>query len=401
MDAIHIEYLPNTRTGDEPVPEIQDMSTLQAKKIGVFHQSWPEYHPTPLRNLDALSSYLGVSAIRVKDESQRFGIGAFKVLGSTWAIGRYLADAWSIPLDNLTFESLHAEAKAHEPITFTAASDGNHGLGVAWTAQQLGQRAVIYLPKGTIEERVARIRRLGAIAEVTTMNYDDTVRQVALLSRQRGWVMVQDTSWDGYHDIPLWVMQGYLTMVREAEHQWNLTSEKPPTHIIIQAGVGSLAGSVVGWFAGRNSGQVPVIVIAEPMAAPALYRSAAAGGQPVKISGSLDTIMAGLACGEPNPEAWKIIRSRAYGFVVCNDVVAARGTRILSNPLNGDPVIATGESGSMPLGLLATILDQSKFVSLRAMLDLGTDARILLFNTEGVTDPDLHRELVWDGKYCV
>jgi diaminopropionate ammonia-lyase len=157
---------------------------------------------------------------------------------------------------------------------------------------------------------------------------------------------------------------------------------------------------VVGWFAASNP--TPAIIIAEPIAAPALYRSAAApDGRPVKISGNLDTIMAGLACGEPNPEAWKIIRSRANGFVVCNDLVAARGTRILSNPLGEDPEIATGESGSMPLGLLATVLDQAKYAALRDMLGLGSDARILLFNTEGVTDPDLHRKLLWDGKYCV
>ncbi|MHB1957124.1 MAG: diaminopropionate ammonia-lyase [Sulfobacillus sp.] len=379
------------------LPNHDVLGVAEAPQIIRFHRTWPQYRATPLRHLPELAQYVDVAAICVKDESQRFGIRSFKVLGSSWAMGRYLALKWGLPSEQITFAQLQDRAREHQPLTFAAASDGNHGLGVAWTARELGQRAMIYLPAGTVGSRVDRIRSTGAMAEVTPWNYDDTVEYVGKLCQHNDWVMIQDTAWQGYHDIPLWVMQGYMTMVMEAQRQWNQIQNAPPTHIILQAGVGSLAGAVTGWFA--HSKSTPAIIIAEPTAAPALWRSAASPhGQPVKVA--IDhTIMAGLACGQPNPTAWEIIRQSASGFLICDDVVAARGTRILANPLPPDPVILAGESGSMPLGLLVTLLDHPEYKDLRDELQLDDTSRILLFNTEGITDPALFRELVWDAKY--
>jgi len=366
-----------------------------------FHASFPEYRPTPLCRLAHLAAFLGVKGIYVKDESWRFGLGAFKVLGGSYAIARHLGRQLGIEPDALAFQRLAAAmAGRRRPVTFATATDGNHGRGVAWTARRLGCRAVVYLPAGAARQRVENIRAEGAEAVVTDLNYDDAVRLAAENARRHGWTVVQDTAWEGYEDIPAWIMQGYGTMAAEALEQLASYDAPPPTHVFVQAGVGSLAGAVQGYLARLYGDRRPKLIVVEADRADCLYRSAlAADGRPRTVGGDLATIMAGLACGEPNPLGWDILRHHSEIFVSCPDWVAAAGMRILGAPLGDDPRIISGESGAVPAGLLAAVMRQPGLADLRRALGLGSDSRILLFSTEGDTDPDNYRRIVWDGEH--
>lgn len=367
-----------------------------------FHSSFPCYETTPLRSLEHLAAALGVAGVYVKDESYRFGLNAFKVLGGAYAMARYLARRLNRDIGELTYELLVSEAVKEQlgDITFTTATDGNHGRGVAWTANQLKQKSVVYMPKGSSARRLQHIQAEGAEAYITDLNYDDAVRLAAGNARKYGWVVVQDTAWAGYENIPAWIMQGYGTLAAEALEQLNGLGVAKPTHIFVQAGVGSLAGAVQGYFADIFQEERPKTVIVEASQANCLFQSAQAGdGKPHIVGGDMTTIMAGLACGEPNSIGWNILRDYSAMFVSCPDWVAAKGMRILGNPLGSDTRVVSGESGAVTAGLLSVIMQRAEFKTARAALGLDENSRVLLINTEGDTDPEKYRSIVWDGEY--
>ena len=192
-----------------------------AAKALSFHLSFPEYRATPLVSLDTLAKELGVASIYVKDESYRFGLNAFKVLGGSHAIGNYIAKKLGVSLEELPYEKLISREIREElgSLTFVTATDGNHGRGIAWTANRLRQKSVVYMPKGSAMERLRNIQALGSDASITELNYDDTVRKAKEDADHFGWVLVQDTSWDGYEEIPGWIMEGYTTMAAEVTRQ--------------------------------------------------------------------------------------------------------------------------------------------------------------------------------------
>lgn len=366
-----------------------------------FHRTFPDYQPTPLRQLDKLAKNLGVGGIYVKDESYRFGLNAFKALGGSYAIGRYLAKRLNKDISELPFEVLTSPEVKEKlgDITFATTTDGNHGRGIAWTARQLRQKSVVYMPKGSSQYRLERIQSEGAYAEITDMNYDDAVRMTAAEAKKHGWVVVQDTSWEGYEEIPSWIMQGYGTMSAESLEQLQNFGIDKPTHIFIQAGVGALAGSVQGYFASLFKENRPITAIVEADQADCLYKSAlAADGRPRVVGGDMATVMAGLACGEPNLIGWNILRDYSDVFVSCPDWVAAKGMRVLANPLLGDPKVISGESGAVTAGLISQIMIDDNFKEAREALQLDETSQILLFNTEGNTDPYKYRSIVWDGE---
>lgn len=284
-------------------------------------------------------------------------------------------------------------------ITFTTATDGNHGRGVAWTAQQLGQKAIIYMPKGSAQTRVDNILAHGAQCIVTDLNYDDAVRMTWDLARKNGHVMVQDTAWDGYEDIPTWIMQGYMTLALEALEQMR-AQNLLPTHVFLQAGVGSFAGAVLGFLAAVLGSEAPAFVIVEPHKADCIYTSVLAGdGRPHAVTGDLDTLMAGLACGEANTVSWGVLRDYATAYISCPDYLAADGMRILAAPLRGDPQIVSGESGAITTGVLRWLMQHPAARTQRAALGLDKDSTVLLISTEGDTAPSIYREVVWFGHY--
>ena len=385
-----------------PASEDRNLAAMSGEiveKARNFHRSFPQYSVTPLANLNGMAAHLGLGSLHVKDESYRFGLNAFKVLGGSYAIGCYIAQKLGRDISTLTYEELTGEdfRRAFGQATFYTATDGNHGRGVAWAANQLGQKAVVRMPKGSSFVRRDNIAREGALVTIEELNYDDCVRLAAAEAAEaENGVVVQDTAWEGYEEIPTWIMQGYGTMADEAAEQLGCR----PTHVFIQAGVGSLAGAVVGYFANRYPDNPPTFVVVEASAADCLYRSAAAGdGEPRIVTGDLSTIMAGLACGEPNIVSWDILRNHTAAFVSCPDWVSARGMRMLGAPVQGDERVISGESGAVGMGLLSALMESDELQELREYLRLGAESHVLLFSTEGDTDPDQYKKIVWRGEY--
>ena len=379
------------------------MSEENVTKANEFHKSFPQYSVTPLQKLSALASYLGVKGIYCKDESYRFGLNAFKVLGGSYAMGRYIAKELGRDISQLPYNVLSSDKLREEfgQATFFTATDGNHGRGVAWAAKRLGQKAVVRMPKGTTKTRFDNIAKEGAEVTIEEVNYDDCVRMAAAeAAKTEHGIIVQDTAWAGYEEIPSWIMQGYGTLVLEADKQLKENGVDRPTHVFVQAGVGSLAGAVVGYFAHKYKENPPVMVVCEASAADCLYRSAVqADGNLVNVTGDLQTIMAGLACGEGNTIGWDILKNHVTVFASCPDWMSAKATLFYGNPLDSDPHIISGESGSVPLGLAYTALHDEDAKDLKEALKLDENSNILVISTEGDTDPVRYREIVWDGLY--
>ena len=380
---IQIEHKPTDAKSDT-----SNFSMEKARKVNEFHRSFEEYSVTPLADLKNLAGELGVGSIMVKDESPRFGLNAFKVLGGSYAIGQYIASKYGSD----------SAAPAPGAITFVTATDGNHGRGVAWTANRLGQKCVVYMPQGTAEERLLNIRKLGADASILDMNYDDCVRKAYEHVEKDGWVLIQDTAWPGYEEVPLHIMQGYTTMAYEVVSQMGGVK---PTHIFLQAGVGAMAGAMTAFYADLYKGaDKPVITIVEPSKADCIFRTAEADdGKLHYVTGIMDSIMAGLCCGEPCSIGWDIIRSHADHFISMDDVYAAQGMRVLGNPLPGDPRVISGESGASTMGFVSELLRRPELASLKEKIGLNKDSVILCISTEGATDREMYRKIVWDGAY--
>jgi len=393
----NLKFIANHLPGTDD-PYLQMMSKDEMTKARNFHRSFPQYRETPLADLREMAKVLGVSRICVKDESWRFGLNSFKVLGGAYSMGRYLAEELGRNITELPYSVLTSDAFRRElgTATFISATDGNHGRGVAWTARELGQRCIILMPKGTTKARYDNIAKLGAEVTIEDLNYDECVRKAASLadSYEHG-VIVQDTSWEGYEDIPAWIMQGYGVMSDEAAEQM---AEKP-THIFVQAGVGAMAGSAVGYFAALYPEDPPKMIIVEPNKADCMFRGAAEGsGRRYVVTGEMDSIMAGLACGEPCELGWDLMKNHAFGFVSADDSMTCRGMRMLAGNFKEDPHVVSGESGAAGFGAFASIMLEEGLSDVRQELGLDENSKVLCFSTEGDTDPVRYREIVWEGR---
>jgi diaminopropionate ammonia-lyase len=331
--------------------------------------SWPGYAPTPLRDLQSIARELGLAAVAFKEEQHRFGLRSFKALGGAYAVKKLAA------------------APGGPPAAVCCATDGNHGRSVAWGAREAGLRCVIYVHEGVSEGRAQAIRGFGAEVRRVGGNYDDSVRIAAADAAREGWTVVSDTSWEGYQDIPRDVMQGYGVMVGEAIAQGG-GGARPPTHVFVQGGVGGIAAATVAHLWERFGAARPRVVVVEPDKADCLTRSAEQG-RVVHLSGDLDTIMAGLSCGEPSPLAWAVLDPGADAFMAIGDAAIAPAMRALA-ALG----VVGGESGVAGLaGLRIAATDRA----MRAALGLDASSRVLLFGTEGATDPALYEELVGES----
>ena len=392
-----VNTLPKTEDANLSIMSIDNVATAKN-----FHQSFPQYQVTPLTRLSEMARYLGLASIHVKDESYRFGLNAFKVLGGSFAMAKYIAGQTGRDVSQLDYQTLTSDKLREEfgQATFFTATDGNHGRGVAWAANKLGQKAVIFMPKGTTKSRLDNILKENAQATIEELNYDDCVRKAAsYAAKTPHGVVVQDTAWEGYEEIPSWIMQGYGTMAMEADTQLHEDGCEAPTHVFIQAGVGSLAGAVQGYFANRYPENPPIVTVVESDMADCLYQGAKAGdGAPRNVGGDMQTIMAGLACGEPNIISWDILKNHVKAFVSCPDWVAEKGMRMLAAPIKGDRPVTSGESGAVTFGLLAAIMTMPELADLKEALQLNEQSRVLLFSTEGDTDPDRYKAIVWEGR---
>ena len=366
-------------------PNFASMDRVKAVKI--FHQSFPDYVSTPLVQLSGFAARLGIDALMVKDESQRFGLKAFKVLGASYAIAKEIQRQLSLNDEELNFDAITAHSNALKSLTFVTATDGNHGRAVAWCAEQFGCKAVVFMPKGTSQFRLEAIRSHGARAEITELNYDETVLFSAQQAKENDWVLLQDSSWEGYKTVPKHIMQGYFSLVSEFEDQtmaW-------PTHVLTQAGVGSFAASIFSYFL-VSSKPTPKLILVEPTGAACYFNSIHIGDGKPHLTKELNTMMAGLACGQPSILAWDIIKSNCDAFVVCQDQVAIKGMQLLANPVSNDAVVVSGESGAVPVGLVDEVCTNQKYSLVKERLKFDSSSKILIFSTEGDTDPEVYKQ---------
>ena len=383
-----------------PAPDF--LSAAAVKNVFRVHRALPVYEPTPLARLDSLAEKLGVRAVFVKDESKRFGLNAFKGLGGLYSLFRLICRELRLDAQTVTFDDLKKPELLEKVrrMVFITTTDGNHGRGVAWAAHQLGCEAHVYMPVGSSPARADAIRAFGAECEIMDTGYDDTVRMTAKLAEENGWFLVQDTSWPGYTDVPTWIVQGYTTMAEEAAAQLESEGFKAPTHVFVQAGVGAMAGGVTGYLVSRYDCRRPKFITVEPENMACVYCSAQVNdGEAHPAVDTGETIMAGLNCGEPCTVTWPVLRDFCSWYVKCPDYIAANGMRILGAPVAGDPQVISGESGAVTAGLLAEICEQNDCTELRKMMGLDENSVVLLFSTEGDTDPESWERIVHRGAH--
>lgn len=385
-------------TGRSPRSELPPyFSETEAEKVRAFHEQIGAYKKTPLLSLPHLAARWGVAGIFVKDESKRFSLNAFKGLGGSYAMFRILCELLGLDPARTSLKELTEGANRERisQIEFVTCTDGNHGRGVSWAAGLFGCRAHVYMPHGTREVRAEAIRRVGpAEVTITDRNYDDTVKYALEMSEKHGWILIQDTAWDGYERIPAWIIQGYLTMAAETAEELD-SLQVQPTHIFLQAGVGAMAGGLVSFFSGRRGKNKPVFIIVEPEVADCFYRSAKAG-EIRSVEGAPVTIMAGLNCGTPCKIVWPVIRDFAEFFLSGPDDMAADGMRTYAMGLDGDPTIVSGESGAATLGAAQRLMEDAVLTEARKRMGLGKTSVLLFINTEGDTDPENYRRIVTD-----
>jgi diaminopropionate ammonia-lyase len=350
-------------------------------------KAWPGYQPTALRQLDGLAARLKLGRIFYKDESTRFGLGAFKAVGGAYAVLRHLQDklGGSVTASDLIAGKYRDRTK---DITVCTATDGNHGKSVAWGARLFGCRAVIYIHQGVSVGREQAIAAYGADMRRIPDNYDASVRACAADAERNGWQVISDTTWDGYREIPRHVMHGYGVMMDEVLEQ--LPPREDLTHVFIQAGVGGLPAAVAGYLWLEQDALRPKIVVVEPEKADCHYQSAKAG-KPTAVTGKLDTLMAGLACGEVSPLAWTLLDKASFAFMTVPDDAAVFAMKTLAEGIGNDPKVVGGEAGVGGLaGLIAAAIDSDA----RKALLLDERSKILIIGSEGATDPALYAQLV-------
>jgi diaminopropionate ammonia-lyase len=368
------------------------MSISEAQRSHVLLSSWQHLsaNPTPLYALPGLAAAIGVGSIDLKDESVRSPLASFKALGAPVALVRLILRTW--PDHGIDAAALlRGEHRGLlEDFTVISATDGNHGRALAAAAQSVGCRCVIVIHANVSVERADAIAAYGAEIVRISGNYDESVVHAADLAAANGWHVVSDTSYPGYTDIPRDVMQGYSIIAAEIMAQSQATpTSSPYTHVFLQGGVGGFAAGVASYLWEIFGTHRPRIVVVEPAEADCLYQSAILG-RPATATGSVDSVMAGLACGETSPLAWQFLDQSVDDFVLVPDDAAVATMRIVAIPPHGDIPIVGGESGIAGLaGLIALCTDAGR----RTQCALDAHSRILVINTEGATAPSVYHDL--------
>jgi diaminopropionate ammonia-lyase len=340
--------------------------------VEAFYARHPELEPTPLRSLPAFARALGVGELHVKDESRRFGLNAFKSLGVRYALDR-----------------LQRDGRVPGHATLACASAGNHGRAVARAARELHVAARVYMSSASSPAPRAAIAAEGADVVIVDGTYDDAVRVMAEDAAANGWIVVSDTSWPGYEEIPRLIMLGYTHMVAELRGQ--LPSQ--PDLVFAQGGVGGLVHGIAAGLRHYWPEATPRLVACEPSTAACLLESARTGRAAV-IDAPLTTIMAGLRCAAPSPAAWPLIASSADAFVSIDDDKATGAMRMLAHPMGRDPSVEAGPSGACGFGALVAVMREESLRPVREALGLGPASRVVVINTEGATDPALYERIL-------
>ncbi len=364
---------------NKPVENFREVAeSLKNSKAPEYHKTIKGYEPTPLVSLPALAEELNLEAVHVKDESQRFGLNAFKALGASYAVFRYLQDNPG-------------------EYVFSAATDGNHGRALAWASRLFGQLTRIFVPEYTTSQRIKSIRKEGAVVHKIKGGYDLAVETAKKESIKNDWVLIQDTSWENYSKIPSWVIAGYQTLCSEVDNQTEPVSgsgELPYYDLVLlQCGVGSYASSVIWYYLQNYGDKSPDFVLVEPAASCGVLRSIL-NGRLSSPGSSGKTIMAGLNCGKPSLISWPLLRNNADGAMVVYDEDTKQAMRKFYYPTNGDPKIVSGESGAAGMAGLLKLARDPAFSVLKEKLQIGSQTKVLLINTEGDTDRRSFRKIV-------
>jgi len=375
-------YVENKRAGRAEGTPPDYLTAEVANTVRRFHQGIKGYKTTPLVALEQFANELNIGGIYVKDLSSVLGLDSFKVLGASYAVFRLLCKTLSLNEETASFADLRSIPK--DKFTFVTATDGNFGKAVAWVAHQLRQKTIVYVPHNMIMRRRNAIETFGAKVlepKGEDKSFDGAMHELSSYLGKDSYLVVSDTSWEGYAEIPRNVMQGYLTMCDEAAEQLSSLGLRKPSHIFVQAGCGGLAASIVGYYNSLFGNDRPISIIVEPTTAACLLQSARIGKwAKVKLG---DTIMAGLSCGEPSILAWPVLHNYAHHFVAMPDDVALYGMRVLADPKPPDKAIISGETGAAGMGCLTHILKANPDFAKK--LGITRSSTILLFNTEGAT----------------
>lgn len=358
------------------LPDNETVRALKESTSLKFHRSIEGYQPTPVVELTSLAKELGIGGLYLKDESHRFGLNAFKGLGASYAIHKLLE-------------------RDPEISTLCTATDGNHGRAVAWSAGLFGKKARVFVPRETTSARIEAIEKEGAIVEQLNENYDQTCAHAARMSREKGWQLVQDTAWDGYEEIPAWIKAGYQTHFQELETNLHGLPEAEVDVVFLQAGVGSWPASAAWYYRDRYGPEGPRIVLVEPRESSGILQSFRKGER-AEPTGRLDSIMAGLNCGIPSSTAWEILQATTDAAMEVEDSWAEKAIRRLYDPAGEDPRVVAGESGAGGMAGLMALMTDPQFHELKQALDISSDSRVLIYSTEGATDPDNFRKIIGD-----
>lgn len=369
MNKKYFENIPNNIIeNDLTVSIIEKHNALE------FHSSLPEYIPTPLIHLPGLSEKYNKGNIYVKDESHRFGLNSFKVLGASFAVYLSLEKNPAIK-------------------TFCTATDGNHGKAVAWSAKKAGKTSVVFVPKDTTNRRIESIENEGARVIRVNGNYDMACQQAEKMAKTNNWTLIQDTAWEGYTEIPALIMAGYLTLFKEMENNLHKSSNPGIDIVFLQAGVGSMAAAGAYYYLKKYGAYSPKIVIVEPEEADGILYSF----QNNRIStsrGNSNTIMAGLNCATPSAGAWSLLKNGTDFSIKINDKYAKKAMQELYFPAGSDKRIVSGESGAAGLAGFLALINETEFQEVRESLEIDNNTNILFISTEGDTDEKVFREII-------
>jgi diaminopropionate ammonia-lyase len=366
---------------------------LQTKDMLQFHASLDGYQATPLLQLTDLAHSLGVGDVYVKDESKRFGIKAFKALGASYAMYRVLKAKWQEKFQSELTPSMFQKPELIADLgdmTFCAATDGNHGKAVAWTARMLNQSAVIYMPADSASPRIHNIKSEGADVVLVNGTFDDCVELCDHDACENNWQTISDTAYPGYMDVPKYILLGYTTLFREIEFEISQTKTTPFDFVFLPAGVGGLAAAGTNYFVQKYGDRRPTLVCIEPLASDCFLESIIHGaGKPLPSRGDQTSIMAGLNCGIPSPVAWPIVRDGMELFLGISDKYIPSAMRLYLE--NG---VISGESGASGLAGLLALLKSDALNKAKEQVHLNEHSRILLINTEGDTDPVNYEKII-------
>jgi diaminopropionate ammonia-lyase len=361
------------------VKQTSYISSWDPKEVADFHETIGNKE-TPLVKLPGLAKHLGIGSLILKDESHRFGLNAFKALGASYAMYRQIE-------------------KNPQIKTFCTATDGNHGRAVAWMARKLGRKALVYMPQGTVSDRVRAIKQEGADVFVINQAYDIAVKMASTrvdeTNKKSGnhfWSLIQDTAWDGYEEVPLDIMKGYWTQIHEITRQ--IGKEKIDV-LFLQTGVGSWAASIIGYIM-KKWQNPPVCISVEPHSANCLFESIKTGYR-VSVENNETTTMAGLNCGSVSTLAWNILKNGLVGSISISDKLSEEAMITLASPVSGDPVIISGESGASGLGALIGLCKMNEFNNFKEKICLNKTSSVLVINTEGDTDRSNYKRVVTDN----